>query len=173
MTRFVAPPRGDAPGQRRDPASFAPAMAPPAAAAVAAAVVGLALLVGCPGSELPTADSLLEADRAFAAATARRGVDGWVEAFRPDGMQVSGAAVVEGHDAIREAMTPPFSDSTFSLEWAPEGARISDDRSLGYSWGRYTTRRGGEEETGRYLTVWRWEPERGWRVEADIGSPAP
>ena len=81
--------------------------------------------------------------------------------------------MVEGRDAIRAAMAPLFADSSFSLTWAPEGARLSDDGSLGYSWGRYTSRRGAEEETGRYLTLWRWEAGLGWRVEADIGSPAP
>lgn len=134
-------------------------------------------LPGCaaePDSGHGGVDSLLEADRAFAAAAAERGVDGWVEAFAEDGLQVSGAGLTEGHAAIRALMGPAFADSTFSLSWDPEGARVSADGSLGYTWGRYVSRQGGAVAgTGRYLTVWRWHPDHGWRAEADIGSPAP
>lgn len=49
-------------------------------------------------------ETLKQADRVFAEQTAERGLDGWVDAFAPDGKLVSRGGVTEGHDAIRAAM---------------------------------------------------------------------
>ncbi|HKJ92903.1 MAG TPA: nuclear transport factor 2 family protein [Longimicrobiales bacterium] len=122
--------------------------------------------------------ALLRADRDFAAATAREGVDAWVAAFAEDGLQFgAGGAVIRGHDAIRRNMTPFFADPDIRLEWAPSDARLGD--GLGYTYGRYrvTRRSPGADsaavlETGTYLSVWRKSAD-GWKVEADIGSPDP
>lgn len=124
-------------------------------------------------------EALLQADRDFAAATARTGVDAWVDAFTDDGVQFgAGGAVIQGHDAIRRRMTPFFADPNLHLEWAPTEARAGG--GLGYTFGRYrvTRRAAGDTasvtvlETGTYLSVWRKGPH-GWKVEADIGTPDP
>lgn len=124
-------------------------------------------------------EALLQADRDFAAATARAGIDAWVDAFTDDGVQFGpGGAVIRGHDAIRRRMTPFFADPNLHLEWTPTEARTED--GLGYTYGRYRVTRGGAAdvaaatvvETGTYLSVWRKGPQ-GWKVEADIGTPDP
>ena len=121
------------------------------------------------------ADAIMEADRAFARATAERGVDGWVSFFADDGAMVGQTQVV-GHDSIRAAMAPAFADSTFSLEWEPVQADVAESGDLGYTLGRYESRRVGPDgqpvrQTGSYLTVWKRGADGSWKVALDIGSP--
>lgn len=126
------------------------------------------------------ADELLAADRAFARETAARGVDGWVEAFAPDGAMVSGDGEIVGHAAIREAMAGFLGDPEIEFRWEPERAEAAPAGDWGFTIGRYTVRRrpaaaGAEPELlerGRYLTVWRREDDGRWRVVADIGDEA-
>lgn len=138
----------------------------------------LVILAACqPGSREGDRQALLQADRDFAAATAREGVDAWVNAFTDDGVQfAAGGAVIRGHDAIRRHMTAFFADPDMHMDWAPTEARLGD--GLGYTYGRYRITRRSSADTaavvaaGTYLSVWRKGPH-GWKVEADIGTPDP
>ena len=121
-------------------------------------------------------EELLAADRDFNAAVQERGADAWVEAFAPDGAMVSGALVTRGPADIRGVMIPFFADTTRRLQWEPTSAEVSAGGDLGYTIGEYrVTVSPGDSvvETGRYLTVWRRQADGSWKVEADIGSPAP
>ncbi|MGW8283374.1 MAG: YybH family protein [Gemmatimonadota bacterium] len=117
---------------------------------------------------------LAAAEAAFETAVAERGLDGWVEAFAPNGMMVQPEGPVVGHDGIRRAMANAFADSTFHLTWTPDLIGVSDDGTLGYTTGRYESRRVTEGEEvllrGSYFTVWRRQEDGRWRVEADIGT---
>ncbi len=118
----------------------------------------------------------MEADRAFARATAQRGAEGWASFFAENGRMLPDAKTeVIGRADIRKAMESAFSDPTFSLTWAPDGAEVSSAGDLGYTWGRYTSHRvsaEGEETTsrGRYLTIWRRQADGTWKVELDLGN---
>jgi ketosteroid isomerase-like protein len=117
---------------------------------------------------------LAASEAAFERAVSERKLDGWVEAFAPNGMMVQPGGPVVGHEAIRLAMGGAFADSTFRLVWTPDLIGVSDDGTLGYTTGRYERRRvvDGEERTqrGSYFTVWRRQPDGGWLVEADMGT---
>jgi ketosteroid isomerase-like protein len=119
---------------------------------------------------------LLEADRAFDSATAARGLEGWVSFAADSGRQIDEHGdFITGPAAIREAMRGLLNDTTRSLRWAPDQAEISADGSLGYTWGRWTmTARdsAGAHQTGqgRYLTVWRRQPDGSWKYVADVGT---
>jgi ketosteroid isomerase-like protein len=138
------------------------------------------VLTACHAAEVHRdREALLQADRDFAAATGRDGVDAWVNAFTDDGVQFGTAgAVIRGHDAIRRHMAPFFANASMRLEWVPTEARTGG--GLGYTFGRYRiTRRDAADtatvsvvETGTYLSIWRKGPD-GWKVEADIGTPDP
>ncbi len=117
-------------------------------------------------------ETLKQADRVFAEQTAQRGLDGWVEAFAPDGKLVGRGGVTEGHDAIRTAMGA-LDRSDFSLSWEPLFAEGSGD--LGYTHGTYRRERVNSEgkavvETGRYVTIWRRNADGKWKVVLDIGT---
>lgn len=121
-------------------------------------------------------EAIMAADRDFAQATAARGVDGWVSYFAADGVQFRPGGTVSGHAEIRELMTPAFADPNFSLTWAPVSAEVSRGGDLGYTIGRYEARRLGPDghetvSTGSYVTIWRKQPDGGWRVVLDIGNP--
>lgn len=141
---------------------------------------GLAVLLGaaCVSSpDLAAARAaLMEADRAFARATAERGVEGWVEYFAADGAMTRPGGVIVGPDSIRAFMTPTFADTSFALTWEPERAVMGGAGDLGYTIGRWQTRGRNQQgqvmvRAGTYLTVWRKQPDGSWKVEMDIGSP--
>ncbi|HUP21226.1 MAG TPA: DUF4440 domain-containing protein, partial [Gemmatimonadota bacterium] len=122
---------------------------------------------------------LIGADRAFARATADRGIDGWVEWFDAEGAMIQDGGEIVGPTAIREAMGPVLSDTAIALRWTPERAEVSGDGGLGFTVGPYEVvsinpAPGTEavQSRGTYLTVWKRQPDSSWKVLADIGSPA-
>jgi ketosteroid isomerase-like protein len=116
---------------------------------------------------------LMDTDRAFAQATAERGVEGWLDFHLATAHNIPEAGpVAVGHEAIRESMTAFLSDTTRDFTWEPVFADVSDDGTLGFTYGDWSvTHRATDslEVRGRYLTVWRKDAGR-WKVSADIGN---
>ncbi len=137
--------------------------------------IGLVVFgIACTESQEVDPDELMDADRRFAVDTAERGTAGWVDAFAVDGKLVSGAGIIEGRSAVKDAMGS-LDSPDYSLSWEPEFAEASGD--LGYTYGDYrreTQDTAGETvvETGRYVTVWRRDKAGEWKVAVDIGSAA-
>jgi ketosteroid isomerase-like protein len=121
---------------------------------------------------------LVAADREFDSSTAANGVEGWVSHFAPDGIMLpQGNPIVAGQEAIRtfvsKAMTP---DS--SMRWEPIDGFVSGD--LGYTYGLSKSVHLGADQKpavswGKYVAVWRRQPDRAWRVvvHMDNSTPAP
>jgi ketosteroid isomerase-like protein len=119
---------------------------------------------------------LVAADRAFSDATTERGADGWVDYFAEDGVMVIEGGLVTGHDSIRALMAPALSDTNFSLTWDPVEADVSGGRDLGYTRGRYLSQQRIEAgltvtRRGTYVTIWKRQDDRSWKVVLDIGTP--
>jgi ketosteroid isomerase-like protein len=117
---------------------------------------------------------LLDADRAFARATAERGLDGWMSFFARDARLNSPQGHLQGHSALRAYYAAVFIPG-FTLEWEPFHAEASADGSMGYTLGTsVATARGPNGETkvrrGRYLTVWRRQADGSWKVVTDLGN---
>src|SRR5262245_47902878 len=120
-----------------------------------------------PGS-LDAARQLQDADRAFAADTAKDGADGWARWFAADGamwrkQRIEGAA-------IREAMVGPLAKGT--LAWTPLSSGARGD--FGYTLGTFTFAFTGQppREHGSYCTIWKKQADGSWKVVFDIGRPA-
>jgi ketosteroid isomerase-like protein len=118
---------------------------------------------------------LLEADRAFDAETARRGLDGWMAWFAPDAKLISAEGIVAGAAEIRRFYSGMFAQREFSIRWTPVHAEASQDGSFGYTLGSATISfRNGKGEkvsrAGRYLTVWKRQPDGKFKVLSDMGS---
>lgn len=75
-------------------------------------------------------------------------------------------------------MGPVFETEGSSLTWEPLQAEVSDAFDLGYTHGTFESRFPGPNgelsvTTGKYLTVWRKQPDGSWKVAADIGNDDP
>jgi ketosteroid isomerase-like protein len=124
-------------------------------------------------------DELTQADRAFAAATAARGIEGWMEWMAGDAVRLAmHGAIARGAAAIRAQDTELFADPDTRLVWEPTEGVAYATGDLGLTRGRYRVERRQESgewatvSTGVYVTMWRRQPE-GWRVIFDTGSPDP
>jgi ketosteroid isomerase-like protein len=118
---------------------------------------------------------LWDAELRFAEATAKRGVDGWIEWFAADGVVVRRGRVVRGKTEIRELLAPMLNDPAVSLVWSPVHGEVSASGDLGYVYGSWKIAVDDEEQTdlhGMYMTAWRREAD-GWKVVADIGDVNP
>jgi ketosteroid isomerase-like protein len=154
-----------------------------------AALAGCALLAGCaarPPAPDPAAAraALMEADRAFAAATAARGLAGWMDFYAPDAarLRMGGSAadgsVVQGLAAVRAYDADLFADPATLLTWAPTAAGVFADGRHGFTTGRSALLRatGATADTlyrGTYVTLWHLGADGRWRVLLDTGAAAP
>jgi ketosteroid isomerase-like protein len=146
---------------------------PCTAAALLLCVSGLATAAGPPAAAGRA--ELLRAGAQFARASVAHGLAGWLSWFAddaaiypPNGPVVRGLAAIRAHYA-RTGFTPA------GLVWTPDHAEISDGGDLGVTSGRWTWRGRdasgkGVERTGKYLTVWRRQRDRSWKLIADIGN---
>lgn len=132
------------------------------AAFALAACVAVETLEPSPAAS-PTA--VIEAERSFAA---RAGEIGWVPAFRefvaPDGEIAQ--ATTYAHAPAELANTPD--DGNRNLFWWPAYAGVSRDGGFGFTTGPVSF---DEARTprGHYFTVWRRQPDGGWKWIYDGG----
>ena len=142
---------------------------------VLAAVVASAAMV-CSAADRDT-KVLMDAERAFAKATAERGIDGWMEFMAPNAVELSAEPLV-GLEQIRAGMGKLFSSPGFKLTWAPTKAEFLGKGDKGFAVGRYEMHfldADGKPQvrTGTYLTTWQQQKDGSWKVVSDIGSPDP
>lgn len=151
------------------------------------AVLGLALLAfagGCatsgPKPKRVTVNAsaeqgrLFQADVEFSQLAARLGVaQAFSLFFAEDGVWLPvGMAPVRGRQAIRETLDQA---GTVKLTWQPQMAAVAAAADLGYTWGLYEARlptaEGGERIIrGKYVTVWRKQPDETWKVVLHAGN---
>jgi hypothetical protein len=138
-----------------------------------------------PVTDLHTSDpgrleaEFMAADRQFAAEVATAGPEAratvWAGWFAGDGRQLIPRQVVQGSAKITDLMGPAFATPGYSLQWEPDLASVSAAGDLGWTSGRYVSSHAGPEgpvtTEGRYLTVWRRQPDGLLKVELDTGVP--
>ena len=151
---------------------------------VSTACAATPVMTGSPGGAPPPAArpsqealraSLTQAELDFAAATAARGVDGWVEAFAENGRLLNAnGVVVQGKAAIRANMMGPL--AKVKLTWWPTLVEVAPEGDMGFTHGPYEVKVPDAQgklklvSHGAYLTVWRRQPDGAWKVVADFGS---
>jgi ketosteroid isomerase-like protein len=147
--------------------------------------IGLALAValllnGCSTMDPKPSSSageheLMEVDRAFSRLSQEKGEAVAFVAFAaPDAtMLPMNLMPVQGRDAIRELMS---GGPASVLTWEPKAAGIAASGDLGYTWGFYEARRAdgaGPVKKGKYITVWRKQPDGSWKFVVDGGNSNP
>jgi len=148
----------------------------------ALAVVAVLLLIGCGrGSEkgaVTDKESLLETDRAFAAASAARGAaDAFNEYLHDDALMLpAGNNPVKGRTAIYDVMKD--APEGYVLAWTPEDGEVARSGDFGYTWGKYVSSLPDssgvvQKKYGKYLNVWKKDDAGRWRVLVDTGNQSP
>lgn len=139
----------------------------------------LSLLAACTRSAdvAQVRSALQDADRSFNRATASRRADGWMEFMAADGALIRSSGTLTGA-AVRGAITKMFADTSFTLTWEPLQADVGTGGDLGYTIGHWVAhfrdaKGAPATSTGRYLTIWKQQADRSWKVVQDIGVQDP
>ena len=117
---------------------------------------------------------LFNLEARFAKDVAERGGPGFASWFAPDGVALgNGKQPLIGQVAIAQSST--WSPLQYQLTWTPTDAVMSPDGDMGYTWGHYVGHskdaNGNPVVTsGRYITVWRKQPDGTWKVVLDAGA---
>ncbi|MEO8482976.1 MAG: hypothetical protein ABI634_12250 [Acidobacteriota bacterium] len=151
-------------------------------AAVALTVAGAVLFGAGPAQEfrVSSLESMVAAERAFAAATREIGVrNGFLTFFAADAVALESIAggtarVVPARDRIA-AEPPPALPLTSMLSWSPYIGQVSGDGALGWLTGPYENRNSSTGAMGRgiYFSVWRRQADGTWKVWLDQGITTP
>ena len=120
---------------------------------------------------------LYELEARFAKDVAERGGVAFADWFAGDGVALgNGAAPKIGKVAI--ANSAKWSPKDYQLTWTPTDAMMGPSGDMGYTWGHYEGRSKDSHgnpvlTSGRYITMWRKEPDGNWKVVLDAGSNEP
>lgn len=111
--------------------------------------------------------ALLEVDRQWAQST--RDIGLFMSYWVPDATAYpAGMPAVRGTDAIRKTFTEMTSAPGFALSWTADRAEVSSSGDVGYTTGTYEMTMNGAKDSGKYITVWKKQPEGTWKVAEDI-----
>jgi ketosteroid isomerase-like protein len=120
---------------------------------------------------------LFDLEARFAKDVAERGGAAFAEWFAEDGVTLSnGQAPVVGRVAI--AKSASWSPKDYLLTWTPTDAVMGPSGDIGYTWGHFEGRSKDANgnpviTSGRYITIWRKQPDGNWKVVLDAGSNEP
>lgn len=122
---------------------------------------------------------LLDRDAEFDRVTAAEGMEGFLSFIADDAAFFpANAPIVTGKEAVGASWMEVLTTPGVSLRWQPIKAELARSGELGYTYGRYqltTTDAEGQSVTrhGKYVTIWKKQPDGAWRVVVDIGNPSP
>ncbi len=117
---------------------------------------------------------LFDLEKRFARDVAEKGGAGFAEWFAPDGVALgNGAAPLIGKVAIEKSAT--WSPKDYLLTWTPTDGMMGPSGDMGYTWGHFEGRSKDANgnpvlTSGRYITMWRKEPDGSWKVVMDAGA---
>ena len=119
-----------------------------------------------------------QADSAFALAADLQGTGvAFAQYVAPQGVVFSGSEIVIGTDAVR-ALFDEQQRAGGTLNWRPVYADAVTSGDLGFTIGEYVfTGRGATgtvvQRFGKYLTIWKKQPDGEWRFVVDGGNTSP
>jgi len=150
-----------------------------------AAIVLLALavmvrqsLLSAEPQQKGSADSMKQLEADFLKASMERGSAGYMSFYSEDAVELpNDSDAVVGKAAIAKGMGF-LDDKNNRLTWSPVSAGLSGSGDLGYTWGTYefcSKLKDGSEtvEHGKYMTLWKKQPDGSWKVAVDMGNSGP
>jgi len=120
---------------------------------------------------------LFDLEARFAKDVAERGGAAFADWFAEDGVALNnGAQPLIGKVAV--ARNANWSPKDYQLTWTPTEALMGPSGDMGYTWGHFEGHakdaQGNSVVTsGRYITMWRKEPDGNWKVVLDAGANEP
>jgi len=136
--------------------------------------VGLCLPALAKSKAESAADAIGKADAGWAAAAAAKDLDTSVDVCGPDAaILVPDAPAAVGKDAIRKWFQEIYATPNFKLAWHATKTEAASSGDMGYSTGVYDlsyTDASGKQvsDHGKYVTVWKKQPDGSWKVVRDI-----
>lgn len=122
--------------------------------------------------------ALMQADRDFAKTSVELGA---TEAFNmfldTNALKLPpGQRPIRGKDNIYQQMQT--SAGSYTMSWEPRESDVAASGDLGYTWGIYKitvkNKNGRDTEIhGKYLNIWKKQPDGTWKVLVDIGNQTP
>lgn len=121
-------------------------------------------------------EALMTADVAFAALSeSTTPKQAFAAYMAPDGMMLprGSEGAIEGHDNVI-AVFGPDGDPGYQLLWQPQFAEVATAGDMGWTWGQYQVVAGGvQTASGKYVNVWKKQPDGSWKVRVDVGNQRP
>ena len=145
-----------------------------------AALATLFLLIACQATspidlEAETR-SLMSADKAFAALSAETTPkNAFANYMAPNGIMLprSSDGAIEGYESVI-AVFGDDGDPGYKLLWQPQFAEVANSGDMGWTWGQYQVVVDGQDvDSGKYVNVWKKQPDGSWKVRMDIGNQRP
>jgi ketosteroid isomerase-like protein len=138
----------------------------------AALALALGLIAGAAAAAAPSAQTIVDNERAFERAAIERGTRAGFLEFLAESSVVLGPQPVPGRAATEDGPAPGA-----PLRWRPDLASISGQGDFGWASGPFLSYATSTAEppaaAGHYLTVWRRGEDGRWRVLLDGGVSYP
>ena len=112
-------------------------------------------------------NALLAVDREWSQTT--KDMNKFISYYAPDATtHPPGMPSATGSAAIMDAFMKMSSAPGFSLQWTPARADVGAAGDVGYTVGTYEASMNGATEKGKYVAVWKKQPDGTWKVKEDI-----
>ena len=113
---------------------------------------------------------MMQADADFAAMAAEKGYrKAFLQYMEDEAVLLRDNYLpIIGADAVR--YVTGMNDSTFTVDWSPQGGDVSISGDMGYTFEIYELRTALERQSGTYVTVWRRQEDGSWKYLLDAGT---
>jgi ketosteroid isomerase-like protein len=139
---------------------------------IAAGAGLLALAAGCSSDSSADAKAIKARSELWSKAASVRDSASFATFYAGDAtVMLPNEPAIHGMDAIKAVLTPMMQDPNFSLSFTTDKVEVSG--ILAYTQGTVSLRTTGRDgkpaiDTGKYLTVWKKQPDSSWKAIEDI-----
>lgn len=117
--------------------------------------------------------AIRDADAAWSKTAEAKNLDAMIAYYTDDAISMPpNEPLASGREAVRKAMGAMFALPGFSLKWQAAKVEVARSADIGYSQGTYefgmTDPKGKPiMDHGKYLTIWKKQPDGTWKVAVD------